>query len=98
MAENVHLTVVSPVYGCAGSIIQLCERLEKILLSITEDFEIILVNDGSPDNSWELIKSLCKEKKEIKGICLSRNFGQHNASFLLHRKYDIPNDLQLLSD
>ena len=47
--------------------------------SLTEDYEIILVNDSSPDKSWEGIAELCKEDKKVVGINLSRNFGQHYA-------------------
>lgn len=73
------ISVVIPVYGCKSSLEELCERLEKTLLTIIPDYEIILVNDASPDNSWEMITKLSEANQNIKGINLSRNFGQHNA-------------------
>lgn len=75
----VHISVVSPVYGCCESLTQLYERLKETLSTITEDFEIILVNDSSPDDSWHVIMELAENDKRVKGINLSRNFGQHYA-------------------
>lgn len=77
--NNVHISVISPVYGCATSLIELYFRIKNVLSGITESFEIIFVNDNSPDNAWEIIEELSKKDDRIKGILLSRNFGQHNA-------------------
>jgi len=57
----------------------LCERLENSLNEITDEFEIILIDDGSQDRTWDLISRVAKAKSFIRGIKLSRNFGQHNA-------------------
>ena len=73
------LSIITPVYGCCKSINSLYERLNKSLSTITNDFEIIMVNDSSPDNAWEAIKELAKKDDRVKGINLSRNFGQHKA-------------------
>ncbi len=73
------LSVLIPVYLGESSIELLIDKLEKVLLSIATDYEIILVNDASPDNSWQKINYLCQNNKRIKGINLSRNFGQHAA-------------------
>src|ERR1700676_4602455 len=73
------ISVVSPVYGCRSCLEELYTRLVKTLESITDDFEIILVNDSSPDAPWELITELTQRDKRVKGINLSRNFGQHYA-------------------
>ncbi len=73
------ISVVSPVYGCCGSLRELYERLNQSLSSISEDFEIVFVNDASPDNSWDVIKELVQQDSRVKGINLSRNFGQHKA-------------------
>ena len=73
------ISVVAPVYGCCGSLKELYERLKQTLSTISEDFEIILVNDASPDDSWSVIRELVGEDDRIKGINLSRNFGQHKA-------------------
>ncbi len=77
--NNPHISIVTPVYGCCKSLNNLYERLNKTLSSITDDFEIIMVNDASPDNAWEVIKNLANEDNRVKGVNLSRNFGQHKA-------------------
>jgi glycosyltransferase involved in cell wall biosynthesis len=73
----VKISVVSPVYGCGAALPELVRRLRETLERITRDYEIILVNDGSPDDAWEVIVQLASEDSRIKGISLSRNFGQH---------------------
>ncbi len=73
------ISVVIPVYKSEQTLPELCERLLKILPGLTVDFEIILVNDGSPDGSWGAIQRLVAEHPEVRGICLMRNYGQHNA-------------------
>lgn len=77
--QSLHLSVVSPVYGCKASLPELYERLVASLSSITPSFEIIFVNDACPQNSWECIEALCAKDARVKGINLSRNFGQHYA-------------------
>lgn len=73
------ISVVTPVY-CAEKILpELTRRLVESLSKITRDFEIIMVNDASPRNDWEVIRILAKKERRIRGICLSRNFGQHHA-------------------
>ena len=74
-----HISVVTPVYGCSKSLDKLYERLLKTLTEITEEFEIIMVNDASPDNAWPAIKKLALHDERVKGINFSRNFGQHYA-------------------
>ena len=73
------ISVVVPVYGCAGCLGQLCERIIKSLSAITDNFEILLVDDRSPDDSWAVIREIQRHHCEVKGIRLSRNFGQHIA-------------------
>jgi dolichol-phosphate mannosyltransferase len=75
-----HISVVSPVYGCKNCLFELYARLKETLEKINSDFEIILVNDASPDNAWDTIAELAKKDNRVKGINLSRNFGQHNAT------------------
>jgi len=72
-------SIVIPVYKCSHSIVELSERLINTLSTITQDFEIIFVNDNSPENDWQIISTLAQKEKRIKGINLSRNFGQHYA-------------------
>jgi polyisoprenyl-phosphate glycosyltransferase len=74
-----HISIVSPVYGSPSLIAELCQRLHSSLGEITEDYEIILVFDCSPDNGWEKICLECERDQRVKGIKLSRNFGQHYA-------------------
>lgn len=77
--ESVTISVVSPIYGCKECLFELYDRLVKTLSQITENFEIILVNDACPQASWERIVMLCAKDPRVKGINLSRNFGQHYA-------------------
>ena len=77
--ESVKISVVSPIYGCKECLFELYDRLVKTLSQITENFEIILVNDACPEASWERIVMLCAKDSRVKGINLSRNFGQHYA-------------------
>ena len=58
---------------------ELVDRIVGSVTTITNDYEIILVNDASPDNSWDAIVAECKKNNKVKGINLSRNFGQHYA-------------------
>ncbi|QDV51206.1 glycosyltransferase family 2 protein [Gimesia fumaroli] len=74
-----HISVVTPIYGCCEVIKELYQRLASTLLSITESYEIILVNDASPDNAWDVIQELARKDSRVKGINFSRNFGQHHA-------------------
>lgn len=73
------LSIISPVYKAENIIHILIQRIEDSVIKITKDYEIILVEDGSPDNSWSVIKDLAHENPKIIGIKLSRNFGQHYA-------------------
>lgn len=73
------ISVVSPVYGCAGTVIELYLRLEKVLEKEKLSFELLLIDDGSPDESWHAVEELASRDTRVKGIRLSRNFGQHNA-------------------
>lgn len=73
------ISVVSPEYKGARMVEELVSRIKASVSSITEDFEIILVNDGSPDDSWEEISKACAADPRVKGLNLSRNFGQHYA-------------------
>jgi len=79
MIGNNKLSVVVPVYMGCVFLRELYERVKKSAESVFSDFELILVNDASPDNSWQNIVSLCNEDPRVKGINLSRNFGQHYA-------------------
>jgi undecaprenyl-phosphate 4-deoxy-4-formamido-L-arabinose transferase len=73
------VSVVIPVYRGAQSLPVLVDRLHAALHRHGLVFEIILVNDGSPDDSWEVITALARHWPAVTGINLSRNYGQHNA-------------------
>lgn len=73
------ISVVIPVYGCRACLEDLHERLVTALAAITPSYEIILVNDACPQNSWEVIKQIALKDPHVKGIDLSRNFGQIRA-------------------
>jgi glycosyltransferase involved in cell wall biosynthesis len=77
---QIDLSVVIPVYRSAGILTDLAERIEAVLRPIYNDaFEVVLVNDCSPDASWEVIQKLCQSRPWLKGINLRKNAGQHNA-------------------
>ena len=73
------ISVVSPIYKGEKMLDELVRRISLSVSDVTDDFEVILVNDASPDESWSQIKRLCSQDKRVKGINLSRNFGQHYA-------------------
>ena len=73
------ISVVIPVYGCKAALPELHRRLTESLSQITNEYEIILVDDNCPQNSWEEIVELCQKDEKVKGFHLSRNFGQIRA-------------------
>lgn len=77
--NNPHISVVIPVYNSESCLPELYSRLKETLEAITADFEIIMINDGSPGNDWDAILKLAETDKRVKGISFSRNFGQHYA-------------------
>lgn len=75
------ISIVSPVYRAEKILPILVSEINLVMERIGEDYEIILVDDRSPDNSWEVMKILSSQNSKIKSIRLSRNFGQHSAIF-----------------
>lgn len=73
------LSIVSPVYRAERTVAELVRRIREAVEPISREFEIVLVEDGSPDRSWEAIARECERDPRVKGIRLSRNFGQHAA-------------------
>ncbi|MGB5809250.1 MAG: glycosyltransferase family 2 protein [Polyangiales bacterium] len=73
------LSIVSPVYLGEALVERLVEEMVAGASGVTSDFEIVLVDDGSPDRSWEVIEEVCRKDPRVCGVRLSRNFGQHNA-------------------
>jgi len=74
-----NLSIVVPVYRGEKLIEPLVERLSKSLPFFAKKYEVIFVNDGSPDGSWGVIEQLTKKYKWVRGICLMRNYGQQSA-------------------
>ncbi len=79
MRKKDFISIIVPVYGCCESLNKLYAKLKSTLETITTNYEIIMINDASPDNSWSNIVKLSKNDRRVKGIKLSRNFGQHYA-------------------
>jgi polyisoprenyl-phosphate glycosyltransferase len=73
------LSVVIPVYGCDSCLTDLCDRLQSALEPLTGDYELIFVDDRSPDGSWSVLQGLAQERPALRLVRLSRNFGQHAA-------------------
>jgi undecaprenyl-phosphate 4-deoxy-4-formamido-L-arabinose transferase len=73
------LSVIVPVHGGASTLPELVARLREVLPSCASAFEILLVNDASPDGAWRVIEKLADAHPELQGIDLMRNYGQHNA-------------------
>jgi glycosyltransferase involved in cell wall biosynthesis len=72
-----HISVVIPVYKAEKSLNELYQRLKSALGAISEDFEIVLVEDCGGDASWQVVEELASIDKRVRGIQFSRNFGQH---------------------
>lgn len=71
------ISVVIPVYKAEDCLHELYSRLKASLEQITTDFEMVLVEDGGGDKSWEIIQAISRHDPRVKGLQLSRNFGQH---------------------
>lgn len=74
-------SVVIPVYNTTKVLCSIVDQLDKVFTDIDKSFELILIDDHSPDSeSWETIKKLCNKNNFVKGVQLSRNFGQQSAT------------------
>lgn len=84
-------SVVIPVFNGANSLPALIPELIKNLDALFNDFEVILVNDGSKDDSWRVIEEFASKSNLIKGFNLLRNYGQHNATLtgILQAKHEL---------
>jgi glycosyltransferase involved in cell wall biosynthesis len=79
ITSRMNCSVVIPVYCGEETLDPLIERLARVLPKIAVSYEVVLVNDGSPDNSWAAIERLAGQYAWVRGINLMRNYGQHNA-------------------
>ena len=80
--DKLKLSIVVPVYRSEGVLSKLVEEIFSVMkmMSLENSFELLLVNDASPDSSWSIICEQAEKYAFIKGISLRRNFGQHNAT------------------
>src|SRR6266496_549879 len=81
-APRLAVSVVVPVYRSAEILPALVDRIATALggSAAAGNFEIVLVCDASRDRSWDVIESLARDHRFVRGICLRRNAGQHNAT------------------
>ena len=75
------LSIVIPLFNEQESLLELNKTILEIVLSMKIEFEIIYVDDGSTDNSWDIIKNLCKNSSNLIGIKFLRNFGKSQALY-----------------
>ena len=78
-SSGIFLSVVIPVYRAEHILPELHRRLREVLETLKQPFEIVMVDDRSPDNSWSVIQQLAAQHAQLIAIRLSRNFGQHYA-------------------
>jgi glycosyltransferase involved in cell wall biosynthesis len=79
LEKTMNISAVIPVYNAEKTLEKLIGRLEPVLEKCCRDHEVILVNDGSRDESWKIISRLAEADDRVRGINLMRNYGQHNA-------------------
>ena len=91
MKKYTTISVVIPVFNSASTLPELVDRLVKSVGDISQAFEILLINDGSKDTSWQTILSISNSNDRVKGINLRRNYGQHNALLcgIRQAQYDV---------
>ena len=85
------LSIVSTLYQSAPYVAEFCRRASEAARQVTPDFEIVLVNDGSPDDALAVALEARKQNPRVKVIDLSRNFGQHKAMItgLMHARGEL---------
>ena len=77
--SNFSISIVIPVYNSSTTVPILVKKVLASVKCLTQEYEIILINDGSRDESWEVICQESSENSHVHGINLMRNYGQHNA-------------------
>lgn len=78
--HQLDVSVVVPVYGGATALPELCQRVSKAMADAGLSHEVILVDDNGPTNAWPVIMALAEQDSHVKGLRLSKNFGQHAAT------------------
>ena len=84
------VSVVVPSYKSSGTLGRLCDELERQLGGIVDELELILVDDGSGDDTWPTIERLAANRQWVRGLALMRNYGQHNALLAGLRQARLP--------
>jgi len=79
MGNNKEISIVIPAYNEAENLPVLCDEIAKIMKNVTDDYEIIIINDGSSDGTQKTIENLCAAEKNIIGIQMRANFGKASA-------------------
>lgn len=73
------VSIVAPCYNEAGNLPEFVRRVEEAMRAVPEAWELILVDDGSIDRTWEVIETICADRPQVIGLRLSRNFSHQNA-------------------
>jgi undecaprenyl-phosphate 4-deoxy-4-formamido-L-arabinose transferase len=91
MSNDASISVVVPVYRSEQSLDELVTRVTAVLEEQGARFEVLLVDDGSPDESWSIVTKLADADERVRGISLGRNYGQHNALLagIRRARYDV---------
>jgi polyisoprenyl-phosphate glycosyltransferase len=76
---DIEVSIIAPAYCCQEWLEELFTRIRSAVGALTVDFEVILVENGSPDSSWAELCRLVAQDRRLKALRLSRNFGQHAA-------------------
>lgn len=79
LGDEIELSVVVPVYGCAACLVALHERLTRAMTQVTGRYELVFVDDRSVDDGWTVLQQLRREDPRVRAFRLSRNFGQDAA-------------------
>ena len=86
MKAKLNISVVIPAYNEAESLPELCAWITRVMQENNFSYEVIIIDDGSTDNSWEVLTSISKGNSSIKGISFKRNYGKSGA---LNRGFDL---------
>lgn len=91
MSKIPSCSIIIPIYNSQESLPDLISEINDILPGIVNKFEIVLVNDGSKDQSWQVVNKLCEQYPVIRAFDLMKNYGQHNALLcgIRQAKYDV---------
>lgn len=78
--RDMDVSIVIPVYRSETILPHLVARIREVFATMRWKYELILVNDASPDDSWRVTRELAVDNAFVRGVCLTRNVGQHNAT------------------